>query len=36
MITVDLYLGVMNQGDEKNHEPTRATNITMNKGFRHL
>jgi hypothetical protein len=36
MITVDLNFGVMNQGDEKNQDPATATNITMNKGFRHL
>ena len=36
MTTVDLNLGVMNHGQEKNHDPNTATRITMRSGFLQL
>jgi hypothetical protein len=36
MMTVDLNFGVTNHGEEKNQDPKSATNITINKDFRHL
>jgi hypothetical protein len=35
-ITVDLYFGVMKNGDEKMMEARKASRVTRKMGFRHL
>jgi hypothetical protein len=35
-MTFDWYLGVINHGQEKNHEPSAVTMITIIRGFLHL